>query len=119
MLGLRSGDLQVERHELRAPAALRRCLRARQVDQHTPHRAGSDGEKVVAIVPIDLLRLVQPQECFMDERRRLKRVARALTVHVLRRTRSELVVQHGRHARVGSVVACVPGPQELRHLASW
>ena len=94
-------------------------FRARQVDEHTPHRAGGDGEKVVSIVPIDLPRVVQPEERFVDEGRRLKRVAGALAAHVLRRAGSELVVQHGRHARVRGFVACVPCPQELGHLASW
>src|SRR5687767_5404662 len=72
VFGFGSSDIVVERHVVRAAAALGRGFRARQVDEHTPHRAGGNGEKVVAIVPINLPRIMQPYEGFMHQRCRLK-----------------------------------------------
>jgi len=45
------------------------------VDQDTAHGGGSEGEKVGAILPFDPTKAEQSDEGFVDQCRRLKRMA--------------------------------------------
>jgi hypothetical protein len=67
---------------LRFAASLEEMTPPRVINQNVPHHLRGDGEKVVPVLPLDLLLPRQTKISFVDQRRSLQRVAITLPLHV-------------------------------------
>jgi hypothetical protein len=73
-------------------SAFARSAGARKFNQDAPHDRRGNGKKVSSILPIDLLRIGQPQVRLIDQRAGLERVPRMLTHHVYVRQPAQFVM---------------------------
>ncbi|MBK8245980.1 MAG: hypothetical protein IPK85_01040 [Gemmatimonadetes bacterium] len=78
------------------------------VHKDPPHRGRDDGEKVHAIVPLDV-GAGQPQESFVNHGGRLERVADPLALHLPRCKGTQFLVHHGHEAIEVHLIADLPG----------
>ena len=85
-----------DRDAVHAAPAFLRAPGAGALDQNLPHRSRGDAHEMTLIVPGGA-GLSETQVRFMDERRRLKRLAGALAAHVGRRNAPKLVVDDRRN----------------------
>ena len=86
------------------------------VDQDAPHQLGGNAEEVSAILPGHPLLADQPHVGFVDERRGLKRVPRALIAHVGGGDPAQLVVHERRQLLESIAISAAPLLQKGRHL---
>ena len=97
---------------LQMSAALCGGLRPCRIDEDTPHNAGTDGEKVSAVLPFQFTDRRQPKIGLVDQRRGLKRVPGALLPHLVVGQAPQLIVDNGCQPIQGSVIALPPRPEK-------
>jgi hypothetical protein len=83
------------------------------IDQHAPHQAGRDAEKVRAILPADAAGVGQPEERFVHQGRGLQGVTATLAAHVPASQAAKLRLHERRQPFERTVVAVRPRPQQL------
>src|SRR5438105_15338229 len=82
------------------------------IDQDAPHEMRRHANEMRAILPAHLSGVDQPHERFVDERRRLQRVAAALAGHVAPRETTQFGVDERHQPLEGGLVAVAPRAQE-------
>jgi hypothetical protein len=65
-----------------------------------------------AVLPINLALVYQPQKSFVNQRRRLERVARTFTAQKPARQTAQLVVDERRQLIASALIALIPGDQQ-------
>jgi hypothetical protein len=70
--------------------ALGRTVIARVIDEHLSHDSRGDREEVRLALPLDARLIGESEECFVDERRRVQRVAFALALELPMGNRTQL-----------------------------
>jgi hypothetical protein len=78
------------------------------IDKDAAHHPGSNAEEVGAIAPMNLALVNQPNVGFMDERRRLERVAGRFVTHVAGRQTTQVFVQKRHEPVAGITTALAP-----------
>jgi hypothetical protein len=97
---------------------------ARPIDEDAPHHLGRHREELGAVLPDRAILIHQTKVDLVDERRRLKRLARALVPKKCGRSPPKLVV-HNRDQPIARLqVAVVPcleegGDIDGRFIAGW
>ena len=109
------GDGRFERDEVNAAAPLFGPFCARMVDEDPPHHLRRHSDELGAVLPLDPALADEPDECFMDERRRLERVFRTLLAEV-GAGEAALLAVHDRDQFVErGGIALSPSDEEGRH----
>ena len=80
------------------------------IDQDAPHEMRRHANEMRAILPAHLSGVDQPHERFVDERRRLQRVAAALASHVAAGQPAQLRFDERQQPLQGRLVAIGPRP---------
>ena len=103
----------MQRHPLRAAPAFAIPARPRVIDEHAPHQARRDPEKVRAILPADASGVGQPEKRLVHQRCGLQRVAAPLAAHVPARQAAQLRLDERRQLLERAIIAVAPRPQQL------
>jgi hypothetical protein len=83
------------------------------IDEHAPHDASRDAEKVRAVLPVDVPGLRQAQERLIDQGSGLQGVSLPLTAHVGPSQTAQLRFNERHQALERAVIAATPRPQQL------
>src|SRR6266542_1979850 len=86
---------------------------ARMVCKYVPHYGGGDGEKMAAILPLDVLLIYQTQISLVNKRRGLQSVPRVLAAHMRAGQPLQLWIYQRNQFLKGGLVAFFPIQQEL------
>ena len=97
----------IERNRPDASTAPRAPVTPRMIDQDAAHRSRGHGQKMDPVTPIHAGDVDQPDVCFVDQRRRIERMAFRLPTQLRVRDAVQLVVDQRKQAieRVRSAVA--------------
>jgi len=101
----------VERHLDGITAAFELCAHPGDINQDAPHQLRRHGEEVRAVLPPNPARIDQSQICFVDERRRLERVAGTFSGHVAMRQPMQLAVNQRHQSIQRLLIALIPRQQ--------
>jgi len=97
---------------LHVSAALCGGLRPCRIDEDTPHNAGTDGEKVSAVLPFQVTDRRQPKIGFMNQGRGLERMPDAFPPHLIVGLTLQLFVHERRQPIQSGLIASPPCPEE-------
>ena len=100
-------------------ATLAGSVCTRVIHQDVPHELCRGGEAVRAVLPRDVLLARQPQIGFVDQRRSLQGVFRALGPHVLPREAPQLVIDLGHRGRLDVPVPLAQFEQQPTDGLTW
>src|SRR5262249_51554514 len=96
-------------------APLLSLLTARIANQDLAHRSRRNSEKVRAVLPAWIGLIGQAQVSFVNQRRRLQRVARPLPTQMMMRNPPQLAINQRSQFRESSLVAVTPLHQKIGH----
>ena len=118
--GTRVGDVEAGVDEdlllLAAPAL--RDASSGVIDQDETHDLSGDGEEVIAALPVDAVLAYQPHKGFVDQGRRLERVARSFARHVTAGEPLQVIVDKREERIKGLAVAVAPGGEQRSDFGS-
>ena len=97
----------------RAAAAFAVPARPRVIDEHAPHQAGRNPEKVRAVLPADAPGVGQPEKRLVHQRRGLQGVAAPLAAHVPSSQAAQLRLHERRQLLERAIIAVAPRPQQF------
>jgi hypothetical protein len=83
------------------------------IDEHAAHQMRGDADEVRAILPGHASGVDQPNERFVDQRRRLQSVTSTLAIHVRASESSQLCLDKRQQALECALVAFAPRPEQL------
>jgi hypothetical protein len=83
------------------------------IDEHAPHQAGGDAEKVRTVLPADTPRVRQFQERFIHQRGGLQRVSAPFPAHVRPCEAAQLPLHERYQLLQGVIIAIAPRPQQF------
>jgi hypothetical protein len=86
------------------------------IDEHAAHQPGRNAEEMRTVLPPHTLRTRQPNECFVDERGRLKSVFAPLSRHVASSQPPELGLDERQQVLERLRITVAPGSKQMSDL---
>ena len=109
-------DTSCSEYFLRSGASFLKATGSGVIHEHAAHQPGRDAKEMRAILPPHALRAGQPNECFVDQRRRLKSVVAPLAGHVAPSQPPELGLDERQQVLERLRIAVAPGSKQVGDL---